>query len=230
MASDSGCSRVQKTGAVWENLTCSSIFTPLRGKMQSEIPWDPLQLSYKKWLPYLLNGKVIFRLCFYSDLLPTCLSQFFTPWGKNHTLPFKRFPQISLSLTLNDRMIRKNIPKTPTQHPTYRPRHLVDVRRRERDGERRRPQVLRLKNGKGEERTALIFFQYHITKTYLLFFIDAPTHGSLRSLSSSWCYLAHPLLPTKRSAPSPADVLSPAGSPDAFSHFGKRAQLLLYLV
>lgn len=36
----------------------------------------------------------------------------------------------------NDRMIHENVLKSPTQHLTYRPHHLVDVRKRDGDGGR----------------------------------------------------------------------------------------------
>lgn len=66
-------------------------------------------------------------------------------------------------------MIHKNIPKSPTQHLTYQPRHLVDVKKpegdrdmgreseqvREREKKRERQQVPQASDKKSKKWTAL---------------------------------------------------------------------------
>lgn len=141
-----------------------------------------------------LEWKVVvsFSLCFQS----TATNLSLLSCSESYTFVF---PQISLSHTRNDRMIHKNIPKSPTQQLAYRTRHLVDVRKpegdREMERERERGPQSSDKNVRNGQRW--MDFQHYIMKTYLLFSIQTPhalTHCSLHTLSSPWRYLSHPLL------------------------------------
>lgn len=128
-------------------------------------------------------------------------------------------------------MIHKNIPKPPTQHLTYQPHHLVDVRQREGDREMER-ESHEIK--KSTEWTVLNgfstlyyedispFFHSHPTCTdTLLSSTHYPPHGVI----SLTLYYSH----TKHSTQCLADVLSPTAGPTTFPHFSKLA-LLSYWV
>lgn len=113
-----------------------------------------------------------------------CLSEPFIPSGEHYTLVFKWSPQISLSHTRNDRMIRGNILKSLAQHLTYRPRHLVDVRQPEGDRERAGlSRQIKKKRERSKERTALNGFStlYYEDISHLFLFTSLTCADTLRS-------------------------------------------------
>lgn len=129
-------------------------------------------------------------------------------------------------------MIRKNVLKSPTQQLTYRPSHLVSVRKRDGDRESERgPRSSGEK--KSKEWTALNEFSTLYYEDISPLFHSRPTctdtslstHYPPHGVISLTLYYVH----TKPSAQSLADVLTPTGSPTTFSHFSKLA-LLSYWV
>lgn len=110
-------------------------------------------------------------------------------------------------------MIHANIPKSPTQHLTYRLRHLVDVREPEGDAEMERKSEPQSSDWKeATERTGRDGFSSLYYKGLSPYFHSDPHAG--RHTAAKPCprrYLPRPLLRTrsKRSARCPTDVLPP---------------------